>query len=60
MIEKDMKQKSCKDFNLEQIKMIKHCFFPTFLEVPSFVPLSFDVILKFKFSPCTNVCSPTF
>jgi hypothetical protein len=33
--------------------------FPTFLELPSFVPLSFDVIFSFDFSPCINVCSPT-
>jgi hypothetical protein len=39
--------------------MIKHFCFPTFLEVPSFVPLSFDVIFKSNFSPCTNVFSPT-
>ncbi len=39
--------------------MIKHCCFPTFFEVPSFVPLSFDVILKSNFSPCIIVCSPT-
>jgi hypothetical protein len=39
--------------------MIKHCCFPTFLEVSSFVPLSFDVMFKSNFSPCTNVCFPT-
>jgi hypothetical protein len=39
--------------------MIKHCCFPTFLEVPSFVPLSFDVIFRYYFSPCTDVCNPT-
>jgi len=39
--------------------MIKHNYFPTFLEVPSFVPLSFDVIFRFGFSPRTNVCNPT-
>jgi len=39
--------------------MIKHCCLPTFLEVPSFVPLSFDVIFMFDFSPCISVCNPT-
>jgi hypothetical protein len=39
--------------------MIKQCCSPTFLEVPSFVPSSFDVIFKSYFSPCTNVYSPT-
>ncbi len=38
---------------------IKHCCFSTFLEVPSFVPLNSDVIFRFDFSPCTNVCNPT-
>jgi hypothetical protein len=27
--------------------------------VPIFVPLNFNVIFKFDFSPCTNVCIPT-
>jgi hypothetical protein len=40
-------------------KLIKHCCFPTFLEVPSFVSLNSDVVFKFNFSPCINVCSPT-
>jgi hypothetical protein len=39
--------------------MIKHCCLPTFLEVPSFVPLSFDIVFRFDFSPCTSVCNPT-
>jgi hypothetical protein len=39
--------------------MTKHCCFPIFLEVKKFIPLSFDVILKFDFSPRTNVCNPT-
>ncbi len=39
--------------------MIKHYCFPAFLEVPSFVPLSYDVIFRSDFSPCINVCSPT-
>jgi hypothetical protein len=42
-----------------KLQMIKHCCFPRFLEVSSFVPLSFDVMFKFNFSPCTNVCHPT-
>jgi hypothetical protein len=42
-----------------KLQMIKHCCFPTFLEVPSFVPLTFDVIFKSNFSQCINVCSPT-
>jgi hypothetical protein len=42
-----------------KLQMIKHCCFPTFLEVPSFVPLSSNVIFRFNFSPCINVCSPT-
>jgi len=41
-----------------KFQMIKHCCFPTFLEVPSFVPLKFDVIFKSNFSPCINVCNP--
>ncbi len=40
-------------------KLIKHCYFPTFLEVPSFISLNSDVIFKSNFSPCTNVYSPT-
>jgi hypothetical protein len=39
--------------------MIKHCCFPTFLEVPSFLPLRFDLIFRSNSSPCTNVCNPT-
>jgi len=39
--------------------MIKDYCFPTFIQVPSFFPLSYNVIFKFDFSPCTNVCSPT-
>jgi hypothetical protein len=39
--------------------MIKHFCFPTFLEVPRFVPLNFNVIFRFDFSRCTNVCIPT-
>ncbi len=42
-----------------KFQMIKHCCFPTFLEVPSFVPLNSDVIFRFDFSPCINVCNPT-
>jgi hypothetical protein len=39
--------------------MIKHYYFLAFLEVPSFVPLKYDVIFRSDFSPCINVCSPT-
>jgi len=39
--------------------MIKHYCFPTFIQVLSFVPLSYNVIFKFDFSPRTNVCNPT-
>jgi hypothetical protein len=42
-----------------KLQMTKHCCFPIFLEVKSFTPLNFDVIFRFNFSPCTNVCSPT-
>jgi hypothetical protein len=53
-----MKQKSCKVSTFCKLQMIKHCCCPTCLEVPSFVPLRFDVIFKSNFSPCTNVCKP--
>jgi hypothetical protein len=52
--------KFAKISTLCKLQMIKHCHFPTFFEVPSFVPLSCDTIFKSNFSPCTNVCSPTF
>jgi len=41
-----------------KFQMIKHCCFPTFLEVPSFVPLNFDVIFRSDFSPCTKCMQP--
>jgi hypothetical protein len=51
-------KKIAKFLTFYNLQMIKHCCFPTFLEVPSFVALSLDVIFKSNFSPCTNVRSP--
>jgi len=53
VLERDMKQNFCK------LKMTKNCCFPIFLEEKSFIPLSFNVIFEFDFSPCINLCSPT-
>jgi hypothetical protein len=36
-----------------KLQMIKHSCFSTFLEVPSFVPLSSNVIFRSDFSTCT-------
>jgi hypothetical protein len=59
VLERVMKQKSCKIVNLLQVRNEQTLLFSLFFEVKSFIPLKFDVIFRFNLSPCTNVFNPT-